>query len=177
MKAEGIKLRCNGGSRAAFSDGARAAGQSAGDQASFGRPVCLANARKIFFASHCRRLSGDLSQQGERFKTIRAIYQEGPLGDKLANEALAAEAALYNTQSGSTTPGVKPGTKAKAPEGAASNPWSLTSWHGTEAQRQAEKLRIIKVGSALAAGMATRDISGPISCDPNHGACRPWATS
>jgi hypothetical protein len=39
LKAEGISLRCDGGSRAGFSDGARAAGQSAGDRASFGRPV------------------------------------------------------------------------------------------------------------------------------------------
>ena len=44
MKAEGIRLRCDGGSRAAFSDGARAAGQSAGDLASFGRPVSGAGA-------------------------------------------------------------------------------------------------------------------------------------
>jgi hypothetical protein len=39
LKAEGITLRSGGGSRASFSDGARVAGQSAGDLASFGRPV------------------------------------------------------------------------------------------------------------------------------------------
>jgi hypothetical protein len=43
LKAEGINLRC-GGSSAAFSDGARAAGQSAGDRASFARPVSGAGA-------------------------------------------------------------------------------------------------------------------------------------
>jgi hypothetical protein len=44
MKAEGICLGSSGGSRAGFSDGARAAGQSAGDRASFGRPVSGAGA-------------------------------------------------------------------------------------------------------------------------------------
>jgi hypothetical protein len=43
LKAEGIDLRC-GGSRARFSDGARAAGRSAGDRASFGKPVSGAGA-------------------------------------------------------------------------------------------------------------------------------------
>jgi hypothetical protein len=44
MKAEGIRLRCDRGSRARFSDGARLAGQGAGDLASFGRPVSGAGA-------------------------------------------------------------------------------------------------------------------------------------
>jgi hypothetical protein len=44
LKAEGIRLRSSGGSRAAFSDGARAIGQSAGDRASFGKPVSGAGA-------------------------------------------------------------------------------------------------------------------------------------
>jgi hypothetical protein len=44
LKAEGICLRSCGGSRAGFSDGARAAGQSAGDRASFGKPVSGAGA-------------------------------------------------------------------------------------------------------------------------------------
>jgi hypothetical protein len=44
LKAEGICLRSNGGSRADFSDDARAAGQSAGDRASFGKPVSGAGA-------------------------------------------------------------------------------------------------------------------------------------
>jgi hypothetical protein len=44
LKAEGICLRSGGGSRAGFSDSARAAGQSAGDRASFGRPVSGAGA-------------------------------------------------------------------------------------------------------------------------------------
>lgn len=44
MKAEGIRLQCDGGSRAAFSDSARAAGQAAGDLASFARPVSGAGA-------------------------------------------------------------------------------------------------------------------------------------
>ena len=44
LKTEGICLRSSGGSRAAFSDGARAIGQSAGDRASFGRPVSGAGA-------------------------------------------------------------------------------------------------------------------------------------
>jgi len=44
IKAEGIHFRCDGGSRAAFSDGAHAAGQSAGDRASFARPVSGAGA-------------------------------------------------------------------------------------------------------------------------------------
>jgi len=43
MEAEGIRLRSRN-SRAGFSDGARAAGQSAGDRASFGRPVSGAGA-------------------------------------------------------------------------------------------------------------------------------------
>jgi Protein of unknown function (DUF2786) len=43
LKAEGITLQARR-SRAAFSDGARAAGQSAGDRASFGRPVSGAGA-------------------------------------------------------------------------------------------------------------------------------------
>lgn len=43
LKAEGICLRSSGSS-AGFSDGARAAGQSAGDRASFGRPVSGAGA-------------------------------------------------------------------------------------------------------------------------------------
>ena len=44
LKAEGICLRSCGGSRAAFSDGARRAGQSAGDRASFSKPVSGAGA-------------------------------------------------------------------------------------------------------------------------------------
>jgi len=44
MKAEGISLQYCGGSRAGFSDGARRAGQSAGDRASFGKPVSGAGA-------------------------------------------------------------------------------------------------------------------------------------
>jgi hypothetical protein len=44
LKAEGICLRSSGGSRAGFSDGARAAGQSAGDRATFGKPVSGAGA-------------------------------------------------------------------------------------------------------------------------------------
>jgi hypothetical protein len=44
MKAEGIHLRKCSGSRARFSEGARAAGQSAGDRASFGKPVSGAGA-------------------------------------------------------------------------------------------------------------------------------------
>ena len=44
LKAEGIRLRSSSGSRAGFSDGARAAGRSAGDRASFGRPVSGAGA-------------------------------------------------------------------------------------------------------------------------------------
>jgi hypothetical protein len=44
LKAEGIHLRSCSGSRARFSEGARAAGQSAGDRASFGRPVSGAGA-------------------------------------------------------------------------------------------------------------------------------------
>ncbi len=44
MEAEGICLRTSGGSRAGFSEGARAAGRSAGDRASFGRPVSGAGA-------------------------------------------------------------------------------------------------------------------------------------
>jgi hypothetical protein len=44
LKAEGICLCSGGGSSARFSDGARAAGQSAGDRASFGRPVSGAGA-------------------------------------------------------------------------------------------------------------------------------------
>jgi hypothetical protein len=44
LKAEGICLRSCGGSRAGFSDGARAAGQSAGDRAGFGKPVSGAGA-------------------------------------------------------------------------------------------------------------------------------------
>jgi hypothetical protein len=39
LKAEGIRLQAGCCSRAAFSDSALAAGQSAGDRASFGRPV------------------------------------------------------------------------------------------------------------------------------------------
>ena len=39
LKAEGIRLQCSGGSRAGFSEDARSAGLSAGDRASFGRPV------------------------------------------------------------------------------------------------------------------------------------------
>jgi hypothetical protein len=44
MKAEGIDLKCGGGSRAAFSDSGRAAGDSAGHGATFGRPVSGAGA-------------------------------------------------------------------------------------------------------------------------------------
>jgi hypothetical protein len=44
LMAEGICLRWSGGSRAGFSDGARAAGQSAGDRANFGKPVSGASA-------------------------------------------------------------------------------------------------------------------------------------
>jgi hypothetical protein len=44
LKAEGIKLGSCGGSRAAFSDGARVAGRSAGEGASFGKPVSGAGA-------------------------------------------------------------------------------------------------------------------------------------
>jgi hypothetical protein len=44
MKANDIHLRCDGGSRAAFSDGGRAAGDSAGYGATFGRPVSGAGA-------------------------------------------------------------------------------------------------------------------------------------
>jgi hypothetical protein len=44
LKAEGICLRSSCGSRAGFSDGARAAGQSAGDLANFARPVSGAGA-------------------------------------------------------------------------------------------------------------------------------------
>jgi hypothetical protein len=44
MKAERIHLRSCGGSRAGFSESARVAGQSAGDRASFGRPVSGAGA-------------------------------------------------------------------------------------------------------------------------------------
>jgi hypothetical protein len=44
LKAEVICLRTCGGSRAGFSDGARAVGQSASDLASFGRPVSGAGA-------------------------------------------------------------------------------------------------------------------------------------
>jgi hypothetical protein len=44
FKAKGIHLRSGSCSRAAFSDDARAAGQSAGDRASFGRPVSGAGA-------------------------------------------------------------------------------------------------------------------------------------
>lgn len=44
MKAEGITLRSGRRSRAGFSDGARIAGQNAGDLASFGRPVSEADA-------------------------------------------------------------------------------------------------------------------------------------
>jgi hypothetical protein len=39
LKAEGIRLRSCSGSRAGFSVSALAAGQGAGDRASFGRPV------------------------------------------------------------------------------------------------------------------------------------------
>jgi hypothetical protein len=44
LKAEGISLRSSGGSCAGFSDDARAAGQSAGERANFGRPVSGAGA-------------------------------------------------------------------------------------------------------------------------------------
>jgi len=44
LKAEGIHLRTCSGSRARFSEGALAAGQSAGDRASFGKPVSGAGA-------------------------------------------------------------------------------------------------------------------------------------
>jgi hypothetical protein len=44
LKAEGIHLGSCGDSRARFNDGARAAGQSAGDRASFGKPVSGAGA-------------------------------------------------------------------------------------------------------------------------------------
>jgi hypothetical protein len=44
LKAEGIHLRSDSGSCAGFSDGARRAGQSAGDRASFGKPVSGAGA-------------------------------------------------------------------------------------------------------------------------------------
>lgn len=44
LKAEGITLRSSSGSRARFSDGARTAGASAGDRASFGRPLSVAGA-------------------------------------------------------------------------------------------------------------------------------------
>jgi hypothetical protein len=44
MEVEGISLRSSAGSRAAFSDAARAAGQSAGNRADFGRPVSGAGA-------------------------------------------------------------------------------------------------------------------------------------
>jgi hypothetical protein len=44
LKANDIHLRCDGGSRAAFSDGARAVGDSAGHGTTFGRPVSGAGA-------------------------------------------------------------------------------------------------------------------------------------
>jgi hypothetical protein len=44
LKAEGITLRTSSRSRAAFSDGALVAGQSAGNRADFGRPVSGAGA-------------------------------------------------------------------------------------------------------------------------------------
>jgi hypothetical protein len=44
LKAEGICLQSKSSSISGFSDGARAAGQSAGDRASFGRPVSGAGA-------------------------------------------------------------------------------------------------------------------------------------
>jgi hypothetical protein len=44
LKAEGIRIRSCGGSRAGFSDSAVAAGQSAGDRANFSRPVSGAGA-------------------------------------------------------------------------------------------------------------------------------------
>jgi hypothetical protein len=48
-------------------------------------------------------LSGNLTKQGERLKTLEAV-----LPKKAALEALHAEATLYSTQVGSLKPGVKP---------------------------------------------------------------------
>jgi hypothetical protein len=112
-------------------------------------------------------LSGSLTKQGERYNAIRAVFGKGKEGDALAKAAFEAEAALYQTKPGSTTPGIEPGTKPET-EGASggvgprlavsveasANPWKRDQWRGTEEARQAKMQSIIKSSTKLADGLA-----------------------
>jgi hypothetical protein len=100
--------------------------------------------------------SGSLAKQGKRWKELRAFLGS----DKVTDAAMAEEAALYGVVPGSTKIGVKPGEKQPEDNGesggpsAHSNPWS-PKWHGTPAQAEAEKARLIRrLGTKAAASIA-----------------------
>jgi hypothetical protein len=69
----------------------------------------------------------------------------------------------WGTDPARMLPGVRPGyaereaAKGKSNEEAQSasrNPWHPTAWRGTEEQRQAEQMRIIRTGTKFAQALA-----------------------
>ena len=99
--------------------------------------------------------SGSLAKQGERWNQLRAMYAPGDMGNKLADKALAEEAALYGTKPGSTKPGVAPGTKPANidPMAGSNNPYS-NNWKLGEKAREAKIQSLIKSNAKLAASLA-----------------------
>jgi hypothetical protein len=99
--------------------------------------------------------SGSLAKQGERWNQLRAMYAPGDMGNKLADKALAEEAALFGTKPGSTKPGVAPGTKPANtdPMAGQNNPYS-EFWKFGEQAREAKIQSLIKSNTKLAASLA-----------------------
>jgi hypothetical protein len=120
-----------------------------------------------------------MTDRAQRFRTIRDVFQKGPLGDQLAEAAFKAEAAIYGvTKPFSEQKGVEPaGTKPEVSAGAAprlpggqGNPWSA-SYGGSPEQRLKAQIDIIKskgngrlTGTQLAADLALHAVP-PVAID------------
>lgn len=99
--------------------------------------------------------SGSLTKQGKRWRELKAHLGS----DAAADEALAAEAAIYGVVPGSTKIGVKPGDIEKESGGktggpSPSNPWGDKS-RFTPAEAEVEKARLLKtLGTKACTSMA-----------------------
>jgi hypothetical protein len=95
--------------------------------------------------------SGDLGKQGQRWREVRAAFSPGKEGDKLANEALAKEAAVYGVKPGTTEKGVAPGAKSE-PAGN-TNPYS-DDFKGSADAREKAISKLVRSNATLAASLA-----------------------
>jgi hypothetical protein len=103
-----------------------------------------------------------LTAQGERHKILKT--QLG--SDKAATAHMEAEAALYNTKFGSTTPGVKPGEQKVEPDSDTNNPFNPAKKYTSQEARENEIVKYtVRFGTPAARKSAAKysvDLAGRI---------------